>query len=98
MRKRLLVALVAVVVIVLVALGLRLPALAHIGTGYSAEQVCACVFISGRTPESCHGDLDPLARKLISVKVGANEVTARGMGLSHARARYEKGFGCTLLE
>lgn len=70
--------------------------LLHIGTGYAAQQTCACVFISGRTLPSCTTELDPLARRLLSVDVGSNEVTARGIGLGAAVARYEPGFGCSL--
>ncbi|SRR5258706_16451469 len=75
---------------------LRLPDLANIGAGYTAQQTCACLFIGGRTLESCMTDLDPLARRLITVRPGTDEVTATGMGLSTATARYEKGFGCSL--
>ncbi len=66
------------------------------GAGYSAQQTCACLWVSGRTLESCTTDLDPLARKLVSVRVGSNEVTASAMGLTTATATYEKGFGCSL--
>ncbi|HEX7837385.1 MAG TPA: hypothetical protein VF469_07980 [Kofleriaceae bacterium] len=74
----------------------RVPLLMNIGTGYAAQQTCACLFVSGRTIESCLGDLDPLARKLISVHPGTAEVTASGFGLETATARYERGFGCSL--
>jgi hypothetical protein len=74
----------------------RVPLLVNIGTGYVAEQTCACLFVSGRTLESCVGDLEPLARKLISIHPGTTEVTASSFGLASATARYEKGFGCAL--
>jgi hypothetical protein len=74
----------------------RVPLLANIGSGYAAQQTCACLFVSGRTLESCLGDLDPLARKLISIHPGDAEVTASGLILETATARYEKGFGCSL--
>ena len=74
----------------------RVPLMLDIGTGYAAQQTCACLFISGRTLESCLGDLDPLARKLISIHPGAAEVTASGFVLKTATARYERGFGCSL--
>src|SRR5262249_61136561 len=51
----------------LVSARLHLPTLIGIGPGYSAEIVCACVFVGGRTAESCATDLDSLARKLVSV-------------------------------
>lgn len=74
----------------------RVSALLETGVGYGAQQTCACLWISGRTLESCKTDLDPLARKLVSIRVGANEVTASGFGLASATASYEKGFGCSL--
>jgi hypothetical protein len=77
---------------------LRLSDLVHIGAGYAAEQTCACVFISHRTPESCMTDLEPLAVRFVSVRVGTDEVIARTLGLSRAVARYEQGFGCSLRE
>jgi hypothetical protein len=77
---------------------LQLPTLIEIGPGYSADLTCACVFVSGRTPESCIGDLDPLARRLVSVSVepASRSVSARALGLVHRTARYRDGYGCTL--
>jgi hypothetical protein len=97
-RKRLLVGAVAfVLVAVAVAWRVfRVSDLASIGAGYSAEQTCACLFIAHRPLESCLGDLDPLARKLISVHPGSDEVTASGFGVSSATARYTPNYGCTL--
>jgi hypothetical protein len=90
---------VAVLLVVAVAVVwrvFRVPLLLNIGTGYAAQQTCACLFVSGRTIESCLGDLDPLARKLISIDPGTAEVTASGFLLEKATARYENGFGCSL--
>jgi hypothetical protein len=102
MRKRLWLAsgtIVFVVASILVAWRLlQLSELARIGTGYAAQQTCACLFISLRSPESCHMDLDPLARRFVSVKPGPAEVTARVLGLARATARYQTGFGCSLTE
>jgi hypothetical protein len=97
-RKRLLLGIfaLALVAAALAWQRLRLSDLAHIGAGYTAQQTCACLFIAGRTFESCLTDLDPLARRLISVRPGSEEVTATGLGFSTATARYEKGFGCSL--
>lgn len=74
----------------------RVPLLLDIGTGYAAQQTCACLYVSHRTLDSCLGDLDPLARKLISVRPGSEEVTASGLLLVTATAHYEQGFGCAL--
>lgn len=97
MRKRLLVGAAIVLVIVVAAVRLlQVPELAYIGAGYAAEQTCACIFISGRTLESCQGDLEPLARMFVSIKRDADQVRARSFILSHATARFEKGYGCAL--
>lgn len=74
----------------------RVSALLDAGVGYSAQQTCACLWVSGRSLESCKTDLDPLARKLVSMRVGTNEVTASGFGLATATSTYEKGLGCSL--
>jgi hypothetical protein len=77
---------------------LRLSDLVYIGAGYAAQQTCACIFVSHRALESCKTDLDPLAQKLVSVRVGTDEVTAQTLGLSKSVARYDQGFGCSLRE
>ena len=98
MRKRIALAVGALVLIV-AGLGFaRFAPLGRIGAGYAAEQTCACVFVSGRALDSCRGDLDPLARKLVSLEVGRDEVRARAGGLVHARARFDAATGCTLVE
>lgn len=74
----------------------RVSGLLAAGAGYSAQQTCACLWVSGRTLESCKTDLDPLARRLVSIRVGVGEVTASGFGLATATSTYEKGFGCSL--
>ena len=91
--------LVAVVILLAAAFAwrrFRVSGLLEAGAGYSAQQTCACLWVSGRTLESCKTDLDPLARRLVSIRVGADEVTASGLGLATATAAYEKGFGCSL--
>jgi hypothetical protein len=92
----------AIVALVLIGGGaaawrlLHLSDLALIGAGYSAQQMCACLFISHRTKDSCRGDLDPLARKVVSVDVGSDQVTATSFLIARATARYEKPLGCSL--
>jgi hypothetical protein len=95
--KRLLVAIAVVVIVGAVAFrALRLSELARLGAGYAAEQTCACLFVGGRSLDSCRTDLDPLARKIVSLRPGSDEVTASSLGLASATAHYEKGFGCSL--
>jgi hypothetical protein len=97
-RKRLVIGALALLLVAAIVAWrvFRVPLLMNIGTGYAAQQTCACLFISGRTLESCLGDLEPLARKLISVHPGNAEVTASGFGLETATAHHDKGFGCSL--
>jgi uncharacterized membrane protein len=96
-RKQVLLAFALIVAVAAVVgwRALHASDLLDIGTGYAAQQTCACRFVSGRTMESCMGDLDPLARKLISVRVSDGEVTASRL-VWKATSRYEKGLGCTL--
>ena len=98
MRKRIALAVAALLLIAAAMAVRKLGPLARIGTGYAAEQTCSCVFVSGRTLESCRGDLDPLALKLVSMEVGSDEVRARVAVLSHARAHFDAARGCTLVE
>jgi hypothetical protein len=97
MRKRfLLVTAVAIVGAVVAVRLLKVPDLVHIGAGYTAQQTCACLFVSHRSLESCRGDLEPMARMFVSIKPGPTEVTARSFMVSEATARYQKNFGCAL--
>jgi len=97
MRKRVLLATAIVLAgAVLVVRLLHVADLIHIGAGYAAEQTCACVFVSHRSPDSCRGDLEPLARWFVSVTLGPDKVTSRSFFVSRATARYEKNFGCSL--
>ena len=83
---------------VFLAAKLHLPTLFGIGPGYSAQVVCACVFVSGRPPASCAGDLDSLSRRLVSVSIAPADrsVTARALGLVRRTARFRDGYGCAL--
>jgi hypothetical protein len=98
MRKRFVVTVILVALLVVGAWRLRrLERLARVGVGYAAEQTCACLFVSGRTLESCRRDLDPEAQRLVALEAGAAEVTAHVSILASATARYEPGFGCSLV-
>lgn len=77
---------------------LRVEQLAEIGAGYTAQQTCACLFVSRRPLESCRMDLERMARWFISVKVGDAEVKTRAFGLAAATSRYQAPFGCSLIE
>ncbi len=98
MRKRIALAALAFVLIALAFAARKFAPLGRVGAGYVAEQTCACLFVSGRALDSCRGDLDPLARRLVSISVAGDEVRTRAAGLERARARYDAATGCTLVE
>ena len=99
MRKRIGLALVLFVAVAAVAAWrMRVHRLGRIGSGYAAEQTCACLFVSGRTLASCRTDLDPLALRLVSIAPGEHEVRTTTLGIFRARAVYDARYGCSLVE
>jgi hypothetical protein len=82
--------------VAVVVWSLRLPQLMHIGTGHAALHICACLFVSKRPLASCETDLEPLARRILSIRPGDSQVTSHVIGVFNATARYEPGFGCSL--
>lgn len=70
---------------------------ADVGAAAMAKVMCSCVFVDGRTLESCRGD-DPPGFEQISVSVDMKARTATGTaaGLVSRRARFNDGYGCTL--
>jgi hypothetical protein len=99
MRKRLALVLgLLAIVVAVVAWRMRVATLGRVGAGYAAEQTCACLFVSGRALDSCRGDLDPLAQKLVTIHPGPDEVRASVAWVFRARAVYDKIYGCSLVE
>lgn len=97
MRKGLLIGAIVVVVLVAGALyaGRDTWASAKIGTTYVAKQTCSCLFVAGRTMESCRTDYDPAAIKPLTVATTDKSVKVSALGgLVSARAEFEQGFGC----
>lgn len=71
---------------------------ASIGAAYVAKQTCSCMFVVGRTAQSCSQDYDPEAARLLSVQTDQSSVTVSALaGLFSARAEFETGFGCHLV-
>jgi hypothetical protein len=71
--------------------------LAFIGAGYAAQQTCACLFTSGRSLDSCKGDLDALAQRTVRLEPGEHLVRARAI-LTSATSRWDPVYGCMLEE
>jgi hypothetical protein len=68
---------------------------AKLGTVYVAKQTCSCLFVAGRSEDSCRTDYDPAAIKPLTVEKQEQgvKVTALG-GIVSAQAQFEPGFGC----
>jgi hypothetical protein len=76
--------------------------LARIGVAYAAKQTCSCLFVGGRTPESCATDYDPATYRLFAVNIETEgptqAVNVQAFSVFRARAVFEPGYGCTLVE
>jgi hypothetical protein len=97
MRKGLLIGGVVLVLIVAGAMyaGRDTWATAKIGTVYVAKQTCSCLFVAGRTMDSCRTDYDPAAIKPLTVEALDKGVKVSALaGLVSARSEFEPGFGC----
>ena len=70
---------------------------ADVGAAAMAKVACSCVFVDGRTLESCRAD-DPPGFEQVSVTVDVKARTATGTaaGLVSRRAIYSEAYGCTL--
>jgi hypothetical protein len=83
------------------ALAIMLPGLiadAPVAAGFGARIACSCHYVGGRPLDSCKADFEPgMEWLLISNDIQARTVTARLPLLAQRTARYDPGFGCTLL-
>jgi hypothetical protein len=71
---------------------------AHIGTAYVAKLTCSCLFVSHRPLQSCATDYDMPAARLLTSEVSSQSVTVSALGhLISARAVFDQGFGCHLV-
>lgn len=70
---------------------------ADVGAAAIAKVICSCVFVDGRSLESCRAD-DPPGFDAVSVTVNAKARSATGTvgGLISRRATYSEAYGCTL--
>ena len=87
--------------VALVALGVggyffvRLRGMASVGAGYVAKEMCSCVFVAGRSLESCRPDV-PESMDRVRAELLPDGVRGFVPALAERVARYEPGFGCTL--
>jgi hypothetical protein len=87
----------AVVVVAGGYYGWRTAEAAGVGAAAMAKVLCSCVFVGGRSVESCRAD-DPPGSEGIPVSIDPAAKTATGtvFGIISRRARYHEGYGCTL--
>jgi hypothetical protein len=66
-----------------------------VGAGYVAKEVCSCVFVGGRSLESCRPDV-PASMDRVQVELGEDRVRAFVPLLGERIARHEPPYGCVL--
>lgn len=69
-------------------------------SGYGAKNICSCVMLAGRDPESVKkNELGIFPMNLGSFEVDYSDSSATGtvFGMARKKAIYRKGLGCTLL-
>ena len=91
--------LVVVVLVLLVGIGVWSGrytfATARVGTTYVAKQTCSCLFVAGRSLDSCRTDFDDEAVGSPDVVTSKSSVTVSALGgLISSRAEFEQGYGC----
>jgi hypothetical protein len=70
---------------------------ADVGASAMAKITCSCVFVDGRSLESCRAD-DPPGFEGIPVTIDDKAKTVTGVlfGIIERRATYQEGYGCVL--
>lgn len=72
-------------------------AAADVGAAAMAKVACSCVFVEGRTLESCRAD-DPPGFEGVNVSIDETAKSATGavLGIFKRTATYKDGYGCEL--
>jgi hypothetical protein len=73
----------------------HLRGMASVGAGYVAKEMCSCIFVAGRSLESCRPDV-PESMDRVRAELLPDGVRGFVPALAERVARYEPGFGCTL--
>jgi hypothetical protein len=70
---------------------------ASVGAAAMAKVACSCVFVDGRSLNSCRAD-DPPGFEGVAVEIDdtAKAVTGSVFGIVRRRATYSPDYGCTL--
>jgi hypothetical protein len=90
------IAIVAGIVLAVAAIfaGYQGVSLARIAVNYAAQQTCACLFVSRRSPDSCQKDFSEVAARLVALQIEDRAVTASVLGMVSGRSEFEEGVGC----
>lgn len=88
-------------ILALLAYGVRYAWVSFpIMSGFTAKNMCSCVFVAGRPNSSVAaeelGDF-PLSLANYSIDRASGSVTATVLGMAKKKAIYRNGFGCTLI-
>lgn len=79
-------------------------AYASISTGFVAQQTCTCLYVSGRTMDSCLSDIPEDSQASIAITASDPDAAERSVnvsalnGLFKAQAAYDEAFGCGLVD
>ncbi len=69
-------------------------------TGFSAKQMCTCMFVSGRDQKDIESNelaFFPISIVKNVVNLPDSSVTSTVMGMARKKANYREGIGCTLI-
>jgi hypothetical protein len=70
----------------------------NIATGYTAQQTCACLHVSGRSLESCKSDYPADAVSHINFETTGDHVRVSAAGgMFKAQADFDATFGCRIV-
>ncbi len=72
---------------------------AAVGAGFVAKQMCSCVYVAGRSFESCRPEMmEEMAQVRSEALADGEETGVRAWVtlLAERRARFHEDFGCTL--
>src|SRR5262245_1244189 len=103
-KRRTWLMLAAIAAAAIVAAGFHAYRIARVGSGASAELLCAGVFVSGRAPDDVKAnDLTGPGYELLrffqqTIDRDGRRVTASAYGLGSQTAVYRDGLGCTLID
>jgi hypothetical protein len=67
----------------------------QIAAGYTARQLCACLYVQGRQEDECRAEIGPMIQQS-QVVYFDERVVVNFLGLDRAQARLTPGYGCAV--